>query len=114
MALGIDEPDEVADRLLADGVRLAIVKLGGGGVLLADSENRVRVPPLNIDVLCGLGAGDAFGGALVHGLIEDWSLEQIGQFANGAGAYVATKLSCADAMPSSEIVEDIIARGGTR
>jgi 5-dehydro-2-deoxygluconokinase len=114
MALGIDEPDEVVDRLLADGVRLAIVKLGGGGVLLADANERVHVAPLDIDVLCGLGAGDAFGGALVHGLIEGWSLEKIGRFANGAGAYVATQLTCADAMPSTDIVEDIIARGGTR
>ena len=114
MALGIDDPDSIVDRLLADGVRLAIVKLGGGGVLLADERDRVRVSPLDIDVLCGLGAGDAFGGALVHGIIEGWDLERIGRFANGAGAYVATQLTCADAMPGTDIVEDVIARGGTR
>jgi 5-dehydro-2-deoxygluconokinase len=51
-------------------------------------------------VLCGLGAGDAFGGALVHGLLAQWPLAEIGEFCNAAGAYVATKLTCADAMPT--------------
>ena len=114
MALGIDDPDAIADRLLSEGVRIAIVKLGGGGVLLADATGRFRVDPLDIDVLCGLGAGDAFGGALVHGLLSGWDLERIGQFANGAGAYVATQLTCADAMPTTGIVEEIVARGGTK
>ncbi|MFM9122796.1 MAG: 5-dehydro-2-deoxygluconokinase, partial [Actinomycetota bacterium] len=41
-----------------------------------------------------------FGGALSHGLLHDWSIRQIGEFANAAGAYVATKLACADAMPT--------------
>lgn len=114
MALGMDDPDAIADRLLADGVRMAVVKLGGGGVLLADARHRMRVDPLNIDVLCGLGAGDAFGGALVHGLLSDWDLERIGRFANAAGAYVATQLTCADAMPTTAIVEETITRGGTK
>jgi len=114
MALGIDEPDAIADDLLARGVRIAIIKLGGGGVMLADEQNRVRVAPLDIELLCGLGAGDAFGGALVHGLLSGWDLERIGAFANGAGAYVATKLTCADAMPSTQIVDEVVARGGTR
>lgn len=114
MALGTDDPDEIVDQLLARGVRIAIVKLGGGGVLLADAAQRVQIPPLDIDVLCGLGAGDAFGGALVHGLLSGWELERIGRFANGAGAHVATQLTCADAMPTSATVEEIIAEGGTR
>jgi 5-dehydro-2-deoxygluconokinase len=114
MALGLDDPDAIVDDLLARGVRMAIVKLGGGGVLLADAQSRVQVQPLAIDVLCGLGAGDAFGGALVHGLLLGWDLERIGQFANGAGAYVATQLTCADAMPTSQTVEELISQGGSK
>ena len=114
MAVGVSDADAAADALLDAGVRIAIVKLGGGGVLVADPRDRVRVEPLNIDVLCGLGAGDAFGGALVHGLLSGWDLARIGEFANGAGAYVATQLTCADAMPTTDMVEHVVAAGGTK
>ena len=100
IALGISDPDAAADALLAMGARLAIIKLGGDGALLATSKERVRVAPTPIEVVCGLGAGDAFGGALCHGVLSDWDLERIGHFANAAGALVATRLTCADAMPT--------------
>lgn len=100
VAVGTDAPDEAADLLLAAGVRLAIVKLGADGSLLATAFERIRIPATPIDLVCGLGAGDAFGGALCHGLLNDWGLDRIGRTANAAGALVSTKLTCADAMPT--------------
>lgn len=99
MAVGTSEPDRAADELLSLGVSLAVVKMGAEGVLLASQNERVRVPPLQVKVVCGLGAGDAFGGALIHGLVSGWSIRNIGEFANAAGAYVASHLACADVMP---------------
>lgn len=100
VAVGTDVPDDAADLLLAAGVRLAIVKLGADGSLLATATERIRIPATPIDLVCGLGAGDAFGGALCHGLLNDWDLDRIGRTANAAGALVSTKLTCADAMPT--------------
>ena len=60
---------------------------------------RVVVPPVPIEVANGLGHGDAFGGALCHGLLEGWSLERTLRFANSAGAIVASRLECSTAMP---------------
>ena len=100
VALGVSDPDAAADALLDAGVALAIIKLGAQGALLATSTERVRVAPTPIEVVCGLGAGDAFGGALCHGLLEGLSLEDSGALANAAGALVATQLTCAYAMPS--------------
>ena len=100
VALGVSDPDAAADALLDAGVALAVIKLGAQGALLATSTERVRVAPTPIEVVCGLGAGDAFGGALCHGLLEGLSLEDSGALANAAGALVATQLTCADAMPS--------------
>jgi len=110
MAVGEDDPDAAADALLASGVSLAIVKMGGAGVLLATTDGRWRVPPTPIDVVCGLGAGDAFGGALVHGLLHDWDVPTIGRYANAAGAFVAAQLTCADAMPTVSDLEALLAR----
>jgi 5-dehydro-2-deoxygluconokinase len=100
VAVGTSDPESAVDRLLEAGVRLAIIKLGADGVLLATTAERVRIPAIPITLVCGLGAGDAFGGALCHGLLSGWGLEEIGKFANAAGALVSTKLTCADAMPT--------------
>jgi 5-dehydro-2-deoxygluconokinase len=68
----------------------------------------VEVPPFPIEVLNGLGAGDAFGGALCHGLLEGWPLERILRFANVAGAIVASRLECSTAMPTVLEVEQLM------
>lgn len=109
VALGSDEPAVAADRLLERGVQLAVVKQGGDGVLVATPAARAVVPPLRVEVVCGLGAGDAFGGALVHGLLAGWGPVELVEFANAAGAVVAGRLLCSDAMPTLEEIDTMIA-----
>ncbi len=93
--------NDAARQLLSGAVRCVIVKLGADGVMLMTSDGEaVVVPPIPVDVVCGLGAGDAFGGSLCHSLIHGHSLQQTGQQANAAGAFVAARLLCAEAMPT--------------
>jgi 5-dehydro-2-deoxygluconokinase len=112
VAVGTADPHEAADRLLEHGVELALVKMGGEGVLVATPESRTVVPPHPVDVVCGLGAGDAFGGALVHGLLAGWAPTKTAEYANAAGALVASRLACADAMPTLEELEALISSRG--
>ena len=109
IAVGTGEPERAADALLARGCRLAIVKQGGEGVLVASAGEREVVPGLRVPVVCGLGAGDAFGGALCHGLLEGWTPAACVRFANAAGAIVASRLLCADAMPDEGEVQALLA-----
>ncbi|PRI11111.1 5-dehydro-2-deoxygluconokinase [Leucobacter massiliensis] len=111
VAVGETEPDRAADALLERGVELAIVKQGPKGVLAKTREERVEVPPHFVEVVNGLGSGDAFGGALCHGLLQGWELERILRFANVAGAIVATRLECSTAMPDAAEVEAVLAKG---
>jgi 5-dehydro-2-deoxygluconokinase len=99
VAIGTADPDAAADILLGRGVELAVVKLGAEGVLVATAGERTRVEPVPVDVVCGLGAGDAFGGALCHELLQGAGPVEAVRFANTAGAIVASRLLCADAMP---------------
>ncbi|QBS40519.1 5-dehydro-2-deoxygluconokinase [Nocardia sp. CS682] len=110
VAVGTADPDEAADRLLARGVRLAVIKRGAEGVLVATEYERWTVPPCRVEVVCGLGAGDGFGGALIHGLLADWDPHRIATYANAAGALVASRLACADAMPTDSEIEDLLCR----
>jgi 5-dehydro-2-deoxygluconokinase len=100
VAVRTRDPYAASAALLDLGVEIAVVKRGPEGVLARTRDELVEVPPVPVDVVCGLGAGDAFGGALVHGLLHGWSLERTIRLANAAGAHVAARLACADAMPS--------------
>jgi 5-dehydro-2-deoxygluconokinase len=103
------EPDDAAEALLELGSGLAIVKLGPNGVLARSATERCVVSPAEIEVVNGLGAGDAFGGALCHGLLSGWELERTIRFANAAGALVAGRLGCADDMPTAGEIEELLA-----
>jgi 5-dehydro-2-deoxygluconokinase len=110
MATGTRDPDAAAEALLELGARVAIVKRGGEGVLARTATGElVEVPPVQVEVRNGLGAGDAFGGALCHGLVSGWDLERALRFANAAGAIVASRMLCADDMPTAAEVESTLA-----
>jgi 5-dehydro-2-deoxygluconokinase len=108
VAVGTDDPNAAADALLARGTQIAVVKLGGDGVLVATADRRAIVSPRPVDVVCGLGAGDAFGGAFVHGLLAGWPPVRVVEYANAAGAIVAGRLMCADAMPTVGEIDEML------
>ena len=107
-AVGTGEPRAAASALRDHGVELAVVKQGPKGVLARDSSGEVEVAPLAVEVVNGLGAGDAFGGSLIDGLLTGLPLEQTLRNANAAGAIVASRLACADAMPDESEVQALL------
>ncbi|MER5846022.1 5-dehydro-2-deoxygluconokinase [Streptomyces sp. NPDC002012] len=112
IATGEREPYAAARALIAAGVELAVVKQGPKGVLAVHRDGTVAdVPPLPVEVVNGLGAGDAFGGALCHGLLAGWETERIMRYANAAGAIVASRLACSSAMPFPYEVEAALTEG---
>jgi 5-dehydro-2-deoxygluconokinase len=108
VAVGTRDPEEASAALLELGMGLAIVKRGPEGVLARTAEGVVEAPPIQVEVVNGLGAGDAFGGALCHGLLSGWEPERTLRFANAAGAIVASRLACADDMPRVDEVEELL------
>lgn len=104
IAVGETDPERAAAALLERGVELAIVKQGPKGVLARTADERVELAPVAVEVVNGLGAGDAFGGALCHGLLEGWDLQRTLRFANTAGALVAGRYECSSAMPTTDEV----------
>ncbi|MCX4629790.1 5-dehydro-2-deoxygluconokinase [Streptomyces sp. NBC_01443] len=109
IATGESEPRAAARALLAAGVELAVVKRGPDGVLAMRRDGTVaEAAPVPVEVVNGLGAGDAFGGALCHGLLAGWDLAQVIRYANAAGAIVASRLACSAAMPYAKEVEEVL------
>jgi 5-dehydro-2-deoxygluconokinase len=105
VAVRTRDPYAASAALLELGVELAVVKRGPEGVLARTRNELLEAEPVPVEVVNGLGAGDAFGGALVYGLVNEWPLERTIRLANAAGAFVAGQLACADAMPSLADIE---------
>ena len=108
VAVGDGDAEVLAGRIRGLGVDLAIVKLGGNGVLASWEGGTDRFQAVPVHVVNGLGAGDAFGAAVCHGLLEGWDIPRTIRFANAAGAHVAARLACADEMPDEAQVEALL------
>jgi 5-dehydro-2-deoxygluconokinase len=104
-AVGEREPERAAAALLACGVELAVVKQGPAGVLGARRGESVVVPPVPIEVVNGLGAGDAFAAAVCQSLHAGLPLVEAVRRGSVAGALVASQLACSEAMPRLEELE---------
>jgi 5-dehydro-2-deoxygluconokinase len=107
-AVGTRDARAAAAAMLESGVELAVVKQGPGGVYARTGDAEVEVPPIRVEVVNGIGAGDGFGGALCHGLLAGWPLDRVIRFANAAGAIVTTRLECSSAMPTTDEVESFL------
>jgi 5-dehydro-2-deoxygluconokinase len=108
VAVGIRDPYEASEALLELGVGLAVVKRGSEGVLARTPAGAIEIEPVRLKVLNGLGAGDAFGGALAWALLEGWDAEQAVRLANAAGALGASRLACADDMPTLDELRALV------
>jgi len=98
-ATGATDPREGIKTLRAVGPRILVLKRGGEGAVLFDNERVLAVPPVQMDVVNGLGAGDAFLAALAHGVLRGLDLGIAVRRANWAGAFVASQIPCSEAMP---------------
>ncbi len=112
VAVGTEVPDMAADRILEAGASCAVIKLGGDGVLIATADGeRETVAPYPVEAVCGLGAGDAFGGSFCDSILSGLGFVEAARRGNAAGAIVAARLLCADDMPYRNEVDAVISNG---
>lgn len=107
-ATGLDDPRQGIAELRAAGPRVLILKRGGEGAVLFDGDRVLEVPPVRMEVVNGLGAGDAFLAAVTHGILRGIDLATAVQRANWAGAFVASQVACSEAMPYLKDVNEAV------
>ncbi len=101
LVIGNEEEVEAAQ---AEDHRPLVLKRGERGVTVLD-DGETDVPPHQVEVVNGLGAGDAFAAALGYGLLRGLGLVEAVRLASRAGAFVAGQLACSEAMPRREDIE---------
>ena len=104
--IGSDEEFRAAGstpaEALALGPRLVFVKHGpNGATLLASDRDAIDVPAFPVEVVNGLGAGDAFAAATAWGILRDFDRASVLRLANVAGALVAERIPCSAGMPTA-------------
>jgi len=107
---GLETEKDVLSELAKMGPSLIAVKLGERGCIIRKGEEEIKVPSYKIEVVDSTGAGDVFDAALVYAHAHEMELEEMGKFANAAGA-----LSCRapgnSAYPEVGEVKKLIASG---
>jgi 5-dehydro-2-deoxygluconokinase len=106
--VGNEEEVEAAGglrALRAGDSRVVIVKRGERGASVYERDETSDVPGHAVDVVNGLGAGDAFAAALGHGLIRGLPVVEAVRRGTIAGGIVASQLPCSEAMPRLEELE---------
>jgi 5-dehydro-2-deoxygluconokinase len=84
-----------------------VLKRGGDGAVLYDDGEIVDVAGVPVDVVNGLGAGDAFGAALGYAIVRGIGLRAGVELGNRAGAFVAQRVPCSEAMPRLEDLQEV-------
>ncbi|MEO6194379.1 MAG: 1-phosphofructokinase [Thermoanaerobaculia bacterium] len=88
----IAEVRAAGESLLALGVRLVVVSMGGDGALFIDHDRALLARPPRVEVRSTVGAGDAMVGGIVYGLIAGLPLIDLARFATASGAYAVTRI----------------------
>jgi 5-dehydro-2-deoxygluconokinase len=101
-------------RLLDLGLATVIVKRGSRGATVHTAEDRqpLDVPGFPVDIVNVLGAGDAFAGGFIYGLLKGWDWYRAARMGNACGAIVVTRHGCANFMPLEEETFNFIASHG--
>ena len=111
---GVREPEAALEKLMALGVRLAVVTLGPKGALWRFGDMTGMIPGFPVKVADTNGAGDTFFGAFlsrvaVRGGLDGLTPEEINgfvRFANKAASLTTSRPGAIPAMPTLQEVEE--------
>jgi ribokinase len=103
------QPAQIADTLLAAGIRGVILKMGPRGSYLASAHGLARmIPSYHVTAVDTTAAGDAFNGAFATALMLDMRAETAAQFASAAAAISVTRRGAQPSMPGRDEVTRLV------
>ena len=109
LILGTGSMEESADALIKSGVEYAAVKDGATGVLVANSSEKIFIPPYPCNPVDPVGAGDGFNAGFLAGLLSGKSLKECGKMGAIVGALATETASDVGGYPTLSDLERRIA-----
>ncbi len=89
-------------------VPLLVSKLGDEGTRVFGEGEPVYLPPYKVEVCTTIGAGDGFASGFLYGLLQGFPVEKCLHYGNAAAAIVVSRVSCSEAMPRLDEVEQMM------
>jgi len=102
------DPVASARKIVDCGCQQVVIKLGAEGAYIHAPDHVGFVPGFQVDVLDTTGAGDAFSGALLTGIINNLNPYEATRFANAVGAYCVQQVGATESIPSYERILEFI------
>lgn len=101
-------PAAVAERLLDEGAEIAVVTLGERGAVVSWAGGTIAVPAFPVDVVDTTGAGDAYHGAFLYALLQDWDVPRMARFASAVGSLNCRAMGGRSALPTRDEVDQFM------
>jgi len=100
------ETAEAAARALAMWLPTAVVKMGARGVVACRGDRLIRCPAYPIkEVVDTTGAGDAFNGGFIYGILKGYALDDALRCGTICGSLSTTALTGTAAVPTADELE---------
>jgi len=100
---------EVTQKLFAMGSKIGIVTLGENGCVVTHSEGTFQYPAYHqVEVVDTTGAGDVFHGAFIYGMLQNWDVKKMAEFASATAALSCLKLGGRAGIPNLKEVIDLL------
>ena len=110
LTAGRGATDDSVEALRAAGVPVLVSKLGEKGTRLYAAGDTFFAPPLAVEVVSTIGAGDGFASGFLYGFIKGMPWDACLRYGNATAAIVVSRLSCSEAMPRLSEVERMLAQ----
>ena len=109
------DPFEALTRIQKEfGMKVAAMTLGSHGALARFEGRFYYSPAFVVDCVDTTGAGDVFHGAFCYGVLQEWPLERVLEFANAMAALNCKALGARGGLGSLADAQRIIADGQRR
>ena len=102
-------PQQVVDRLHGYGAKIAVYTLGERGTIVRWREGTFTYPAFHVEAIDTTGAGDAFHGAFIYGLLQHWPVSDIIRYASAVAALNCRQLGGRSGLPNLSATEDFVA-----